>query len=112
MLLQAAAFVEMLAPIAVVKAADDNTPRSGGVGKETVLEVDTHVRNTTFAIGEENNVAFAELALGDKGDILLNIVCHTMKAALVYIANNVSHKGGTVYTFLSGAAIAVWGSHP
>ena len=112
MLLQAAAFVEMLAPIAVVEAADDNTPRGGGVGKETVLEVDTHVRDSALAIGEENNVAFAELALGNQCHVLLNIVCHTMKAALVYVANNVSHKGGAVYTFLSGAAIAVWGSHP
>ena len=56
-----ASFVEMLFPIAVLQGADDNTSRCGGVDKHVVLEIDAYMGHLAVAVGEEDDVAFAQL---------------------------------------------------
>ena len=82
------------------------------MGKETVLEVDAYMRHTPLAVGEEDDVAFAQLAFGDERDVLLHIVGHTVQVDVVYFAVDVAYKAGAVDPVFVGPAIAVGGSYP
>ena len=91
-LLDAATFVEMLAPVAFIQATDNNAAGGGGVGKESIFEVDADVGDTAFAVGEENHVALAQLAAGDEFGILLNVVGHAVEVAAIDLAIDVAYK--------------------
>ena len=80
--------------------------------EEAVLEIDAHMRDSSFAVGEEDDVALAELALGDKGYILLDVVRDSVQTELVDLTVNMAYEGGAVHPLLGGAAIFVRGAHP
>lgn len=51
----------MLGPVDVVEAGDADAVGGGGMGEELVFEVDADVGDFALAVGEEEDVAFADL---------------------------------------------------
>ena len=77
----------------VVKTADDDSARGGGMGKKSVFQIYAYVRHAAFAVGEEDDVTFLQLALGDECDVLLHVVGYAVQVDAIHFAVDVSYKG-------------------
>ncbi len=80
--------------------------------KESIFQINAHVRYFAFAIGEENQISFAQLALGDEDDILLHVVGHTVEIEIIDLTIDVTYKTRAVDTILVVATVAVRSTHP
>ena len=96
----------------VVKTADDDAARGGGMGKESVFQIYAYVRHAAFAVGEEDDVTFLQLALGDECDVLLHVVGYAVQVDAIHFAVDVAHKSGAIDAVLVGTPVSVGGTHP